>query len=43
MVSEVLRDFPFSQNEPLKPAYGWYIRVLKNKFIQFKKQEDRTL
>jgi hypothetical protein len=44
MISEVLRDFPFSRHQPLKSADDRYIRVLKNKLIKLKKrQEDRTL
>jgi hypothetical protein len=43
MISTVSRDFPFSRNQPLKSAHDWYIRILKNKLIKFKKQEDRTL
>jgi hypothetical protein len=44
MISKVLCDFPFSQNQPLKSADGQYIRILekKNK-SKIKKQEDRTL
>jgi hypothetical protein len=37
MVSKVLRDLPFSRNQPLKSANDWYIRILKNKLIKFKK------
>jgi hypothetical protein len=41
---KVLRDFPFSRNQPLKSADDQYIRILKNKLIKLKKkQEDRTL
>jgi hypothetical protein len=43
MISKVLRDFPFSRNQPLKSADDQYIRILKNKLIQLKKPEDRTL
>jgi hypothetical protein len=32
MISKVLRDLPFSQNEPLKPVDDWYIRISKTKF-----------
>jgi hypothetical protein len=43
VISEVLRDFPFSRNQPLKSADDEYIRILKNKLIKLKKkQEDRT-
>jgi hypothetical protein len=37
MISKVLCDFPFSQNQPLKSADDWYIRILKNKLIKLKK------
>jgi hypothetical protein len=40
---KVLRDLPFSRNQPLKSAGDQYIRILKNKLIQLKKPEDRTL
>jgi hypothetical protein len=43
MISNVLHDLPFSQNEPLKSADDYYIRILKNKLIKLKKQGDRTL
>jgi hypothetical protein len=43
MISEVLRDFPFSRNQPLKSADDKYIRILKNKLTKLQKQEDRTL
>jgi hypothetical protein len=44
MISKVLRDFPFSRNQPLKSADDLYSRILKNKLIKFKKkQEDTTL
>jgi hypothetical protein len=43
MISKVLHDFPFSRNQPLKSAGDWDIRILKNKLIKLKKQEDRTL
>jgi hypothetical protein len=44
MISEVLRDFPFSRNQPLKSAGDQYIRILENELIPFwRKQEDRTL
>jgi hypothetical protein len=43
MISEVLRDFPFIRNEALKSADNSYIRILKNKLIKLKTQEDRTL
>jgi hypothetical protein len=39
MISEVLRDFPFSRNQTLKSADYWYIQILKNKLIKFKKIE----
>jgi hypothetical protein len=41
MISEVLHDLPFSRNQPLKSADDWYMRILKNKLIKLKKQEDR--
>jgi hypothetical protein len=37
MISKVLRDFPFSRNQPLKSADDWYITILKNKLIKLKK------
>jgi hypothetical protein len=37
MISNVLRDFPFSQNQPLKSADDWYIRILKNILIELEK------
>jgi hypothetical protein len=37
MISKVLRDFPFSRNQPLKSADDWYITILKNKLITLKK------
>jgi hypothetical protein len=44
VISKVLRDIPFSRNQPLKSADDQYIRILKNKLIKLKKkQEDRTL
>jgi hypothetical protein len=43
MISKVLRDFPFSRKQPLISADDQYIRMLKNKLIKLKKQEDRTL
>jgi hypothetical protein len=44
MTSKVLRDLPFSQNQPLKWADDKYIRILKNKLIKLKKKQgDRTL
>jgi hypothetical protein len=43
MISEVLRDLPFSRNQPLVSADDQYIIILKNKLIKLKKQEDRTL
>jgi hypothetical protein len=43
IISKVLRDFPFSQNQPLMLADDEYIRILKTKLIKLKKQEDRTL
>jgi hypothetical protein len=43
MISKVLRDLPFSRNQPLKSPDDKYITILKNKLIKLKKQEDRTL
>jgi hypothetical protein len=43
MISRVLQDFHFSQNQPLKSADDEYITILKNKLTHLKKQEDRTL
>jgi hypothetical protein len=40
---KILRDLPFSRNQPLKSADDQNIRILENKLIQLKKQEDRTL
>jgi hypothetical protein len=37
MISQVVRDFPFSRNQPLKSADDQYIRILKNKLIKLKK------
>jgi hypothetical protein len=43
MLSKVLLEFSFSRNQPPKSADDWYIRILKNKLIKFrKKQEDMT-
>jgi hypothetical protein len=30
IMSNVLRDVPFSRNQPLKSVDDWYIRILKN-------------
>jgi hypothetical protein len=38
MMSNVLRDFAFSQNQPLKSADDQHIRILKNKLITLKKK-----
>ena len=44
IISRVLRDLPFSRNQPLKSTDDQYIRILKNKLIELKKkQEDGTL
>jgi hypothetical protein len=43
MILKVLRDLPFSRNQPLKSADDQYIIILKNKLIKLKEQEDRTL
>jgi hypothetical protein len=37
MISEVLRDFPFSRNQPLKSADDQYVRISKNKLRKLKK------
>jgi hypothetical protein len=31
IISNVLRDLPFSRNQPLKSADDWYIRILNDK------------
>jgi hypothetical protein len=36
-IATVLRDFPFSRNQPLKSADDQYIRIWKNKLIKLKK------
>ena len=38
IISKVLRDFPFSRNQPLKSDDDQDIRTLKNKLIKFKKK-----
>jgi hypothetical protein len=38
MISIVLRDLPFSWNQPLKSAGVYYIRILKNKLIKLRKK-----
>jgi hypothetical protein len=43
MISKVLGDLPFSQNQPLKSADDQYIRILKNKLIKLKKKQDNTV
>jgi hypothetical protein len=44
MIPKVLRDLPFSRNQPLKSDDDQYIRILKNELTKLKKeQEDRTL
>jgi hypothetical protein len=42
MISKVLRDFLFSRNQPEKSADDWYIRILRNKLIEFKKKNKKT-
>jgi hypothetical protein len=32
--TKVLREWPFSRNQPLKPTDDWYIKFLKNTLIQ---------
>jgi hypothetical protein len=39
MISKVLRDLPFSRNQPLKSADDCYIRILKNKLIKLKNKK----
>jgi hypothetical protein len=39
MISKVLHDLPFSQNQPLKLADDQYIKIYKNKLIKFKKNK----
>jgi hypothetical protein len=41
MISKILRDLPFSRNQPLKSAGDYHIRILKNKLINFKKRKKR--
>jgi hypothetical protein len=41
-ISNVLRDSPFSGNQPLKSADHCYIRILQIKLIKLKRQEDCT-
>jgi hypothetical protein len=41
MISNVLRDLPFSRNQPLKLVDNWYIRILRNKLIKLKKDKIR--
>jgi hypothetical protein len=36
-VDRLLRNFPFSRNQPLKSADDYYITILKNKLIKLKK------
>jgi hypothetical protein len=43
MISKVLRDFPFNLTQPLKVADDYYTRILKNKLIQLRKQDDGAL
>jgi hypothetical protein len=43
MLSNLLRDFPFYRNQPLKSADDKYITILKNKLIKLKRQDDGTL
>jgi hypothetical protein len=39
ILSKVLRDLPFSRNQPLKSADDQYIRILKNKLIKLKNKK----
>jgi hypothetical protein len=34
MISKVLRDLPFSRNQPLKSADEWYIKILESKLLK---------
>jgi hypothetical protein len=43
MISKVLRGLSLSRNQPVKSADDQFIRILKNRFIKLKKQEDRIL
>jgi hypothetical protein len=43
MTSKVLRGLPFSRNQPPKSADDKHSIISKNKLIQLKKQDDRTL
>jgi hypothetical protein len=43
MISKVLHDFPFTQNQPLKLADDYCIRILKNKLIKFKKTRRQDI
>jgi hypothetical protein len=36
---KILRDFPFTQHQPLKSADDTYIRILKNKSTKLKKNK----
>jgi hypothetical protein len=36
MISKALHDLSFSQNQLLKSADDWYMRILKNKLIKLK-------
>jgi hypothetical protein len=42
MISKVLRDLPFSRNQPLKSADDQYINILKNKLIKLKNKKTDT-
>jgi hypothetical protein len=42
IISKILHDLSSSLNQPQKSNDDWYIRILKNKLIKFKKQDDRT-
>jgi hypothetical protein len=37
-ISEVLRAVPLSRYEPLRSSDNWYIRILKNIVMKFKKK-----
>jgi hypothetical protein len=40
MISKVLRSFPINRNQALRWTDDWYIRILKNKVMKFKKEQD---
>jgi hypothetical protein len=42
MISKVLRDLPFSRNQPLKSVDEYYVRILKHEYIKLKKGKKKT-